>query len=329
MEARSDPRLQSELVERRARLREALSSTGAPPELRRLLGQVDAALARWDAGTFGLCEVCHDAVEDDRLQADPLIRFCIDHLDEDERSFLERDLALAARVQQGLLPKKGFVGAGWEVAYRFEPSGMVSGDYCEVLAPRADDERLLLAVGDVSGKGVAASLLSTHLTALFRTLRDLGLSVREMAERANRLFCESIGESHYATLVLGAASADGEVELCNAAQPPPILIAGGRVASIAFAGLPLGMFCTSVFEPRTLRLAAGDALVLYTDGITEARNADGVEFGSGALAEALRNLGSKTSAEETADACLAAVDRHRGAVARSDDRTVLVLRRNA
>lgn len=329
MELRADPRFQRELFERRDRLQEALRGREAPPELRRLLGQVDAALARWDGGTFGLCEVCHDPVEDDRLQADPLIRFCIDHLDDNERSFLERDLALAARVQKGLLPKNGLTGGGWDVAYRFEPSGVVSGDYCELLAPRNVDERMLFAVGDVSGKGVAASLLSTHLAALFRTLRDLGLSVQEMTERANRLFCESIGESHYATLILGTASADGEVVFCNAAQAPPILVSADGLEPVATAGLPLGMFCSSVFESKSLRLQAGESLVVYTDGITEARNAEGDEFGLAALLEVLRGLTPTASADRTAGACIAAVDRHRGSAARSDDRTVLVLRRSA
>ena len=127
----------------------------------------NAALARMDEGTFGTCETCHDSVEKERLLSDPLIRFCLDHLTHEEQRALESDLELAARIQKGLLPPPEMSAAGWQVRYHYEPLGPVSGDYCDVLE---SDSGLLFLFGDVSGKGVAASMLMSHLHATFRSL---------------------------------------------------------------------------------------------------------------------------------------------------------------
>lgn len=328
MEMRLDPRFRDGLIERRRRLEEVMAQPAVPPGLVRLLAQVDDALARWDAGTYGLCDACHDPVEEERLRVDPFLRLCLDHLDDAARSDLERDLSMATRVQRALLPKAGVAAAGWEFGYRFEAAGVVSGDYCDVLTPRREGEGVLFAVGDVSGKGVAASLLSSHLSALFRTLRDVGLSVPEMMERANRMFCESTLEAQYATLVLGSAGPDGVVELCNAGQGTPIHVANGRATAVAASGLPLGMFCASPYGPQRIRLASGDLLIAHTDGVTETRDRDQRDFGSSRLVAAATEAAGG-SAQEVADACLAAADRFRGEAARTDDTTVLVLRRTS
>lgn len=221
MEHRPDPDSRTDLLDRRDRLVAAMSGRGGNAELRRLLGEVDAAIERHDSGTYGLCETCGDPIEQELLRSDPLICFCIDHLSRADRDALERDLALAGKVQRALLPKQDVAAHGWEIHWRFEPAGLVSGDYCDLIVSRRDEDGLVFVVGDVSGKGVAASLLSAHLNALFRTLADAGLGIGEMMHRANRLFCESTLESHYATLVAGRARPDGTVEWSNAGQPAP------------------------------------------------------------------------------------------------------------
>src|SRR6266567_2405187 len=143
---------------------------------------------RLERGTFGLCETCHDTIEAERLLADPLMRFCLDHLTQDEQRALESDLSLAARIQRRLLPEPGVELAGWEVRYHYQPAGMVSGDYCDLLQT---NNGLLFLLGDVSGKGVAASMLMSHLHATFRSLAEAGLPLERMVEDANRIFCES------------------------------------------------------------------------------------------------------------------------------------------
>src|SRR5579884_3888700 len=148
--------LREQLLHRRDRLQQA-QARGQAAQAARLLEAVDEALARMEQGSYGLCEACHTAVEPDRLMADPLLRFCIDHLPPEKQRALEADLELAAKLQARLLPAKDFQADGWRVAYHYEPAGIISGDYCDLgIGP---DNELYFALGDVSGKGVAASLL--------------------------------------------------------------------------------------------------------------------------------------------------------------------------
>ena len=104
--------LRTELEQRRERLHAALHSPAADASLPQLLTAVDAALIRIDQGTFGVCETCHDAIEPERLLADPLLRFCLDHLTSAEQRALESDLSLAAQIQRRLLPKPSLAPVG-------------------------------------------------------------------------------------------------------------------------------------------------------------------------------------------------------------------------
>src|SRR5881409_1271069 len=151
--------LRTELEQRRERLHTALHSPGADASLSQLLAAVDEALDRFERGTFGLCETCHDTIEAERLLADPLMRFCLDHLTSAKQRALDSDLSMAARIQRALLPKPGVAPVGWDVRYHYQPAGMVSGDYCDLFET---DRGLLFMLGDVSGKGVAASMLMSH-----------------------------------------------------------------------------------------------------------------------------------------------------------------------
>src|SRR6202011_2571015 len=268
--------LLTELEQRRKRLHAALHSPAADASLSQLLAAVDAALRRIDQGTFGLCETCHDSVEQERLLADPLVRFCIDHLTSAEQRALESDLSLAARIQRALLPKPGLAPAGWGVRYHYQPAGMVSGDYCDLLETEAG---LLFMIGDVSGKGVAASMLMSHLHATFRSLADAGLPLDQMVENANRIFCESTFAGQFATLVVGRAARDGSVEFVSAGHLPLLHIHSGGATPKDSTGVPLGMFCNTRFPVHRLTLGLGETLFLYTDGMTEARNSAGEEYG--------------------------------------------------
>lgn len=326
MDYQPDPAARTELLARRDRLMSAVSTPGTAPDLRRLLDEVDAALERHANGTYGLCATCGDPIEAELIRSDPLVCFCIDHLSRSDRDALERDLELAGKVQRALLPKQNVVAGGWEIHWSFEPAGLVSGDYCDVLVPKREEDAVLFVVGDVSGKGVAASILSAHLNALFRTLAESGLGIGEMMQRANRLFCESTLDSHYATLVAGRACADGTVELSNAGQPAPLVAGPDSIVPVEGAGLPLGMFCSIEFPVLTFRLAPGESLVVYTDGVTEARNTRGDDFGVGGVAASLRGR-TGLAAVEMANGCLDAVSDFRGGAPRSDDLTLLVAKR--
>jgi sigma-B regulation protein RsbU (phosphoserine phosphatase) len=268
--------LRTELEQRRERLHEALHSPAADASLSELLMAVDTALSRIDQGTFGLCETCHDTIEAERLLADPLVRFCLDHLTTAEQRALESDLSLAARIQRALLPKPGLTPKGWDVHYHYQPAGMVSGDYCDLFET---DGGLLFMLGDVSGKGVAASMLMSHLHATFRSLAEAGLPLDRMVQDANRIFCESTLAGQFATLVVGRAAHDGSVEFVSAGHLPVLHIRGDGATPNDSTGVPLGMFCDTRFPVHRLALAHGETLFLYTDGLTEARNRAGAEYG--------------------------------------------------
>ena len=280
-----EPILREQLIDRRQKLETAASPFHRPAELTRLLKEVDAALHRMDEGTYGLCEVCNDPIEPERLLADPLARFCLGDLTPREQRALEEDLELAAQIQNGLLPPRTQQIDGWEVSYHYQPAGAVSGDYCDLI--KGEDQSLHFVLGDVSGKGVAASMLMAHLNAMFRTLISINLPLEQMMERASRVFCESTLPTQYATLVCGRATSDGQLEICNAGHLPPFLLQQGKITSIAATGLPVGVFCSESFSVTRMQMDKGDTLFLYTDGLSESLDGDGREYGADRLSQLL------------------------------------------
>lgn len=280
--------LRGELLVRRERLSAFLPSLAPPArsgadavaaDLVGLLARVDVVLERLDAGSFGICTVCQDGIETDHLASHPLATICLGCLTPEQSRALERDLEAASRVQAALLPERQFRREGWEGAFVYEPAGAVSGDYFDLVPTDGSGWPLLLLFGDVSGKGVAASLLQANLRALFRALAAPDLPLAELLARVNRLFFEATAPNAYATLVAARLDADGGVELANAGHPAPLVSRGGRVAPLEAAGLPLGLFNQAGFATHRFHLGAGETLLLYTDGLTEATDPEGEEFG--------------------------------------------------
>ena len=314
---------QAELEHRRQHLISATRTNAADSSLRKLLSNVDEALSRLQEGTFGLCEECHETIEADRLLCDPLLRFCIDHLSQAEQRALENDLTLAARIQRTLLPRADWAVDGWQARYHYQPAGQVSGDYCDLIET---DGGFLFLLGDVAGKGVAASMLMSHLHATFRTLAGQKLPLKGLVEHANRLFCDSTMAGQFATLVVGQAMANGKLEYVSAGHLPLLHISSSGVSSREATGVPLGMFCTTSFEVCQLQTAPGDSLFLYTDGLTEIFNPAGDEYGM-RRAEMLAARHSAVEPEAMLAACLGEIGSFAEGVKRNDDLTLLVLRR--
>jgi phosphoserine phosphatase RsbU/P len=315
--------LRTELELRRERLHEALHSPAADASLSELLKAVDTALSRLDQGTFGLCETCNSSIEAERLLADPLVRFCLDHLTSAEQRALESDLDLAARIQRVLLPKPGLAPVGWEVCYHYQPASMVSGDYCDLFE---SDGGLLFMLGDVSGKGVAASMVMSHLHATFRTLADSCLPLDRMVEHANRIFCESTLAGQFATIVVGRATRDGSVEFVSAGHLPVLHLHCDGATPKDSTGVPLGMFCDAHFPVHQLKLADGDTLLLYTDGLTEARNRAGTEYGLPRI-RALAARHVRTTPAKLISECIADLLSFGEGSKQTDDLTLLAVRR--
>jgi sigma-B regulation protein RsbU (phosphoserine phosphatase) len=279
----------TELLERRERLRHAQEQVPRA-QLHDLVAEVDAALERVEQGRFGLCDVCHEYIGTEHLAHDPLARSCVEHPSPSETSRLERDLALARQVQLGLLPKPQRAVDGWQFRYRYEAAGEVGGDFCDVIDVPSRGETLVL-VGDVSGKGIAASMLMSSLIGTFRSLSSLELPTGELLTRVGRLFQDSAPRSSYATLAAASLLPGGAVDLYSAGHWPPLLRRGGDIEPIvADAGLPLGLLGPSTYAPTRIQLKPDDTLLFYTDGAIDALNVDGEEYSARRLARALARL---------------------------------------
>jgi sigma-B regulation protein RsbU (phosphoserine phosphatase) len=319
-----DNAMREQLVARRHRLESAAAARDDASRLLELLEEVDAALARMDEGNFGVCEVCQGTVEAERLMADPLVSVCLGCMTPAQRHALEEDLELAARIQEGLLPCRELRHDGWQVSYHYEAAALVSGDYCDLVT--AEDGSLYFMLGDVAGKGVAASLLMSQLHATFRTLIPLGLPLARLVERASRVFCESTLPAHYATLVCGRADASGAVEVCNAGHLPPLLLRRGDATLIEATGLPVGIFCNEEFTSSAFRVQAGETLFLFTDGLSESRDPAGSEYTTERLLRLLCER-HELAPGELIGACLRDLTDFRAGTPRHDDLTVMALRR--
>lgn len=314
--------LHNQLEERKRRLEAAIALAPRNAGLAGLLREVDSALQRMDKGSYGICLECHEPVEQARLLADPLVQYCLDHLTQPQRDELQRDLDLAAQLQRNLLPRPDLCAGGWETSYHYAPLGPVSGDYCDLIPA---DGQLFFTLGDVSGKGVAASMLMTQLHALFRSLTATALPLGQIVTRANRVFCESALAGQYATLVCGQAKPNGEVEIHNAGHWPAVVVGRGGVLRIESTGLPLGMFSEADFSATRLQLEPGDAMFLYTDGLSEARHGE-EEYGVDRVTRLLRQQAGRPPAE-IITACLDDVRAFSKGSPRLDDLTLLAIRR--
>lgn len=241
------------------------------------------------------------------------------------RRQMERELELASAIQQDLFPKEMPRVPGLELAAANRQARLVGGDYYDVLGPA---ESPLLCVADVAGKGLSAALLMATIQATLRALLAFPLGLTELANRANRLLCGSMPGNRYATLFLARYdAATGECEYVNAAQCQAILLRrDGGLELLDATGLPIGMFPDLEYESRRLRLAPGDALVIYSDGVTDAQAPSEEEFGLERLCSAVRGLAGAT-AQQMCEGLLAAVSDFVEETPQYDDITVMVARR--
>ena len=236
---------------------------------------------------------------------------------------LAGQLELARQVQLSLLPERHCCLSNWELAFSYEPAGFVSGDYVDLI-PSAEGE-FYFALGDVSGKGVAASILMSHLHATLRTLLPSTKSLAEILAIASRTFCHSKLPAQFATLVVGKANREGNIELVNAGHLPVLLIEDKSVSLIEGTSLPLGMFCATDFTNVNRSINVGGTVLLYSDGITEATNDGGTDFD---LIRAVESLAASSvlSPCEMVGALQRAVADYTFGTQPNDDRTMLALR---
>jgi serine phosphatase RsbU (regulator of sigma subunit) len=205
-----------------------------------------------------------------------------------QKEALDRELSIARDVQQLLLPRSAPHVTGLELDGVCLPAVEVGGDYFDFLP--LDEERVGLAVADVSGKGVPASLLMAGLQASVRGLSLQSLRPAELTCRLNEILYRSSSAARYATFFFGLYDGrERTFHYCNAGHHPPLVIGEGGVRRLDHGGgLPIGMFCPGSYAEGSMVLARGDLLALYTDGVVEAPDGNGREFGEERLAELLR-----------------------------------------
>ncbi len=319
--------IHEQLLDRRERLSAALRRAPEAGDLITLLQEVDGALSRLEGESFGRCEVCLGDVDEDFLAANPLIQYCLCELSDAQQTALEQDLGLASRIQWALLPPQDLTWAGWATHFRYLPAGPVSGDYCDLVRRTDGTDEIVFAIGDVSGKGVAASLLMAHLNATFRSLSGEGVGVADLVRKANELLASSTLRSHYATLISGRADARGRIEIANAGHCPPIRLTGRGAAILDTngGGPPVGIVEGQSYAVERLQFDPGDALFLYTDGLTEARRGDdGEEYGAERLVHVLAGLRGAGPGEVTS-AVLQDLGSFLAGTPAADDVSLLVL----
>ncbi len=235
------------------------------------------------------------------------------------------ELAEGRAIQRRLLPDASPVIPGWDAWLFSRPANDVGGDLVDCI--RFDAGSHLLALGDVSGKGLPAALLMAKLQATIRALSSETTPLAELGARINRIFRRDGISGRFATLaVLEVRGADGAVRLLNAGHTPPILVRGGVPHALAKGGAALGLLADAAYAVVEETLAPGDLLLVYSDGINEARNAEGECFGNERVAAQAAGR-ARDGAAALGQALLDEVQRFIGESRPDDDQTLLVLRR--
>ncbi len=241
-----------------------------------------------------------------------------------ERERLRRELEVAAVIQSHLYPQRFPRLAGWRISGRSSSSRQVAGDTYDALVR---NDQLLVAVTDVSGKGVGAGMLASGIHSGIRLLADESLTLPELAGRLNRYLVGATADNRFATMALIRLAPDGGLTAVNAGHCP-ILIRrrDGHIEQIDSGGLPLGILPAAQYSESSRQIECGDLVALYTDGLTEAENPAEDEFGVERTAQVLAELATPT-ADGACEALLNAVNRFAGGRPLNDDATLLVIER--
>lgn len=242
---------------------------------------------------------------------------------------LEAELALGRRIQRSFIPLAPPQIPGYEIASHYEAAREVGGDFFDVFRVRGHAGRLAICIADVTGKGIAAALLMAFARPLLRaTIDQLGTPAQAL-ERTNRILVEERKSSLFITASCATVGLRrGIVRLANAGHEPALLVPadGGPITWLEASGPLLGAFARLDLEERTIALAPGDLVLLYTDGVTDARAASGERFADDRLLDAVDASRGGTAAEVVEAVC-DAYHRFQADEPAADDVTIVALRR--
>jgi phosphoserine phosphatase RsbU/P len=245
-----------------------------------------------------------------------------------ERERMEHELELASEIQQRFLPTAPPQIPGYELQGISFPCYEIGGDYYDFIA--RDDNRMVIALGDVSGKGTAAALLMSSLHAAIHAQASSNNSLVESISEVNRYLAENTPTNRFVTLFYAELDPQtGTLAFLNAGHNPPIIAhAAGTVEHLASGGFPLGIMTDSFYREGHTQIQPGDVLVAYSDGVTEAVNPAGEEFGAQRLYEVIaRNLDA--SASGIRDRIEAALSKWAQGTPAADDITLVIVKRQA
>ena len=245
-----------------------------------------------------------------------------------DRLSLKNDLEVARDIQQAMLPGGLYSAPGVETVGMSRPANTVGGDFYDILP--LDDGRLVIALGDVAGKGSPAALLMALLLAMLRTLVDEQLEPADLITRLNVQVCRHAPGTRFITLFYGVFDPrSGALTYVSAGHMPPLLLRGdGSCEKLTDGGISLGMFERSTYTTGQVTIEPDDLFAVYSDGITEAESQQGVPFDEIGLETALKASHHDPLADVGA-AVVRAVERHTDAHKFADDLTILLLRRCA
>jgi sigma-B regulation protein RsbU (phosphoserine phosphatase) len=243
-----------------------------------------------------------------------------------EKRRMEEDMRMAAEIQRGLLPREAPQVPGYQLSGCAQPCRTVGGDYFDFAT---EDSRVLMALGDVSGKGTGAALLMTVLRAAVRAhwTED---ALSDAVARINRTVCQNVPSNKFVTFFVARLDPEsGGLTYVNAGHNPPLLIrASGDLELLHEGGMVLGLFENVTYEAGRVELRPGDTLLAYSDGVSETWSPDGDEYGEERLSAFAREKRGIDAAELQA-AILRDIESFERGAAPTDDRTLVVLRRLA
>jgi sigma-B regulation protein RsbU (phosphoserine phosphatase) len=242
---------------------------------------------------------------------------------------MKRDLEIAREIQTWLVPSQPPEVPGANIAFATRPQNSVAGDYYDAFYPNLEErERLVVVIADVAGKSVPAALIMATLQASLRSIAGENAPLADLVARLNRYACaHSLNGLRFTTAVLSEYNPlSRNLTYVNAGHNAPILRrANGTLETLEVGGLPLGIQSGVKYETASLELKAGDALIFFTDGVVEAFNESGEEFGNARWLGAIRNL-PDWDAQQTLQFLMKRVDEFVGATRQSDDITCMVFR---
>ncbi len=243
-----------------------------------------------------------------------------------EKARLDQELRTASQIQQALLPEPRREGAFYAAVGASVPSRMIGGDFFDYLD--LPGGTFGFALGDVTGKGPSAALVTAVIQGIFGTQIDKAVAPNELIALVNRVFLSRRIESRLATMFFGSITADGRLTYCNAAQNPPLLFSGGAWERLEVGGTLVGAFADAVYEQAERQLKPGDTIVLFSDGIAEALNVEGEEFGEKRIRDTIAAQAHEP-VETILDRILSALETFTRGIPQADDLTAVVVRYRA